>query len=332
MDYLARYHKGEYSQVWDELIKLGPEIRQGDLYSQAEGVARETMRRVKTNLTSLVERLKTLDYKFKYEPVTPPEKGRKREIRAFQKIYGPLPLSLEVFYEEVGQVNFMGSHPKLSEYVKSPGLDSLSQNFLSLYQKHLGPAPEDKNTASPNQSLALGFQLLQELAGNSVTKGDPSRLEKLGAFSKDLASTYSLQIGPSQPAKPVPAQPEAKKSSEKPDVLSDPLVIEFDLFDTDIDPEELEDSDYKDPETGLYRLEVAPDPLHKANYSGGGPAEFLIPNYSIDGELRVDGVVSGYFVNYLRECLQWGGFPGLKDSKQPPTKEIQFLTKDLLPF
>src|SRR3954454_6721783 len=104
MDYLARYHNGEYTQVWDELIKLGPEIRHGDLYSQAEGVARETMRRVKTNLNILVERLKTLDYEFKYEPVTPPVKGCKREIRTFEKKYGPLPLSLKVFYEEVGQV------------------------------------------------------------------------------------------------------------------------------------------------------------------------------------------------------------------------------------
>lgn len=332
MDYLARYNKGEYIQVWEELIKLGPEIRQGELYSQAEMVAKETMKRIKANLKTLVERLKSLDYDFKYEPVTPPNKGRKKEIKAFEKKFGLLPLSLKIFYEEVGQVNFMGSHPKLSEYVKSPNLSDLSQNFLSLYQKHLGPVPEDDKSSNPNQSLSLGFQLLQELAKGSITKDNPSRLEKLDAFSKDLASTFSLQVGSTRAFNSTPTQLKAKNSAGKPDVLSDPLVIEIDLFETDIDPEELENSDYKDPETGLYRLEVAPDPLHKANYSGGGPVEFLIPNYGIDGELRVDGVVYGYFVNYLRECFQWGGFPGLKDSKHPPLKEIEFLTKELLTF
>lgn len=42
-----------------------------------------------------------------------------------------------------------------------------------------------------------------------------------------------------------------------------------------------------------------------------------------------DGVL---FLNYLRECFRWGGFPGFKEIPDPPIDEIEFLTKDLLPL
>lgn len=83
----------------------------------------------------------------------------------------------------------------------------------------------------------------------------------------------------------------------------------------------------------MYSLMIAPDPIHKSNYSGGGPSEILFPNLAIDAEIVGDGIDYGYFVSYLRECLlRWGGFYGFKDSNYPPMDEINFLTKDLLPF
>jgi hypothetical protein len=331
MDYLARYANGEYQQVWDELIKLGPEIRQGDLYAQAEAVARETMRRVRTNLETLVERLKTLNFNFQYPPLTPLDPDELKELAGFDRQYGPFPLSIRIFFEEVGSVDFMGSHPKLCEYTPSPSVSGMSEKINATYQKHFGEMPEPDPASSINPTLGLLYQLMQEAGKGAASKDNPERMAKLSAFAHDLAGNFSLEVGPMPGMKPVNPTPK-KPKEEKPEVLADPLVFEFNLPEIDPDIEEDEEESYKDAETGLYICEVAPDALHKSNYSGGGPIEFLFPDFAIDAKLRCDDSDYGYFVSYLRECFEWGGFPGLKDSKKPPRKELEFLTKDLLPI
>ena len=245
MDYLSRYQNGEQVAVWQELIALGEAIREEPLYSQAEAVVRETMRRVKHNVEILIERLKTLDYKFvEYtEPLIATSPQVLKDMTSLEQKIGFIPLSLRIFLEEVGRVNLMGSHPKLSEYV-------------------------------------------------------------------DGDTPYNF------------------------DVYSDPLVVECSIIEYGSDPtlfilEEYED-DGETPAV-LYTLEFAPDPVHKANYSGGSPSEIRFPDPAIDAKIIGD-VDYGYFVEYLRDCFRWGGFPGWNRSKQPPMAEIDFLKKDLLPI
>jgi hypothetical protein len=38
------------------------------------------------------------------------------------------------------------------------------------------------------------------------------------------------------------------------------------------------------------------------------------------------------FVNYLRTCLRWGGFPGWEQMEARPDEDIAYLTKDLIPL
>ena len=38
------------------------------------------------------------------------------------------------------------------------------------------------------------------------------------------------------------------------------------------------------------------------------------------------------FVNYLRICLKWGGFPGLEIDNRLRGEQLTFLTEGLLPF
>ena len=38
------------------------------------------------------------------------------------------------------------------------------------------------------------------------------------------------------------------------------------------------------------------------------------------------------FINYLRLCFQWGGFPGLEFDNRLSQRKPAFLTKDMLPF
>src|SRR5690348_10308173 len=65
--YLERYLAGAHEQVWDELTALGAVVRQESLYRDALAVARETMRRVRHNIETLIPRLSAVGYTFGYE-------------------------------------------------------------------------------------------------------------------------------------------------------------------------------------------------------------------------------------------------------------------------
>jgi hypothetical protein len=56
-----------------------------------------------------------------------------------------------------------------------------------------------------------------------------------------------------------------------------------------------------------------------------------IPDPAVDAPLDGDEDY-GTFVEYLRTCFRWGGFPGLRSSAKPPREELAFLTQGLLPL
>jgi hypothetical protein len=60
VNYLERYHNGEYEQVWNDLQALGPNVRREPDYAQAQAVATEMMRRVRRNCERLIARLRVL--------------------------------------------------------------------------------------------------------------------------------------------------------------------------------------------------------------------------------------------------------------------------------
>jgi hypothetical protein len=120
--YLERYRAGDHQQVWTDLVALGPAVRQEPLYMDAMAVAREMMTRARHNIALLVERLPALDYRFA-EPRRvwePPRAQLLTQVDQTEQQYGPMPLVLRQWFEVVGEVSLMGSHPRLSSYV---GLD-----------------------------------------------------------------------------------------------------------------------------------------------------------------------------------------------------------------
>jgi hypothetical protein len=143
-DYLSRYQQGECRQVWEELYQLGTAVQQPDIYPDAWAVARETMKRVRSNIETLIPRLKHLGYQFGYdwlveeqpsldeewlaiqpELYTPPAQNIAEQIKEFEALAGPLPLSIRAFYCEVGEVNFFGRHlvwEQLFQQTRSQGL------------------------------------------------------------------------------------------------------------------------------------------------------------------------------------------------------------------
>lgn len=93
-----------------------------------------------------------------------------------------------------------------------------------------------------------------------------------------------------------------------PQELLDPLMVgldadyfiatrEDDIADAVIGPDE------------PFGLDFAPDPLHKANISGGAPYAIEVPNPAVDG-LVLWEVHQTTFVNYLRTLIGMGGMGG----------------------
>ena len=101
--------------------------------ADALAVARETMRRARHNIATLLPRLTEHGYRFGYAwiledalsdaderawaeaqpPVlSPPASDVTARIAELEVVAGVLPLSLRAFYEEVGGVNFVGDWPE----------------------------------------------------------------------------------------------------------------------------------------------------------------------------------------------------------------------------
>lgn len=120
-----------------------------------------------------------------------------------------------------------------------------------------------------------------------------------------------------------------QRTDDRWDALPDPLIIfPIDSIIADC-RERLEDPEW-DRDWPL-DLPLAPDIRHKADISGGGPYGVYVPDAAADAPLQKEWHATS-FVNYLRICLRWGGFPGLERYAHPPTEFLQYLTDGLLPL
>jgi hypothetical protein len=121
-----RYVAGEYEKVWNELIALGPNVREDPHAADALAVAYETMRRVEANVRDITARLQALGYHAtSTQPHLPPGRKAHRQLASLEKAAGALPLSLRAFYEVVGAVDWIGEHPSLAPRTDSVAPDPL---------------------------------------------------------------------------------------------------------------------------------------------------------------------------------------------------------------
>ena len=89
-----------------------------------------------------------------------------------------------------------------------------------------------------------------------------------------------------------------------------------------------------DPELAdPFNLDLAPDYLHKANISGGAPYGIELPFFGAD-PIFVNEAHELPFVDYLRLCFRWAGFPRLERyADRPDVREfLQVMGKRLEPF
>jgi hypothetical protein len=271
--YLERYLAGEYEPVWAELQRLGAAVREEPVYSDALAVARETMRRVRHNVETLIPRLESAGYTFGYgwargrdfpsgrpDPVfAPPRPDVGTTIAALERRCGILPVSLRAFYEVVGAVNFVGEPPAAWTDWRA--------------------VPDDV----------------------------------------DALYVYSAQV----------ALEDAETWQER---YGDLSAEEWDL--PGPDEEDLCDSHaYAALPRDCWLVPIAPDEWHKYDISGCGAYEMALPNPAADARLLTERHRTS-FVNYLRICFRWAGFPKLEWIPGAPgsVSGLSTLTRDLLPI
>ena len=75
---------------------------------------------------------------------------------------------------------------------------------------------------------------------------------------------------------------------------------------------------------------IAPDDLHEANISGRDPYAMTVPDPRADGEL-LDECHRLFFVDYLRLCFEFGGFPSYEGKVTVP-RELRALSDGLMAF
>ena len=109
------------------------------------------------------------------------------------------------------------------------------------------------------------------------------------------------------------------------DIAPDPLMVYS--AEEALDMVSAMDGDDDDP----MRIEFAPDALHKANISGGGPYFIQVPQSLADARVE-DAPHNVTFVEYLRfAILEWGGFPGWEEAAAAPP-ELNQLRHGLIAF
>jgi hypothetical protein len=114
----------------------------------------------------------------------------------------------------------------------------------------------------------------------------------------------------------------------------DPLCIDAPEVVTHLFEEWEEQRSGIDPELAdPFNLDLAPDYLHKANISGGGPYGIELPFFGPD-PIFANEAHELPFVDYLRLCFRWAGFPRLeRHADRSDVREfLDVMSKGLEPF
>jgi hypothetical protein len=288
-----RYQAGAHREVWHELIALGASVRDDPHAADALAVAYETMRRVDANVRTVVERLTSMGYRFGSDA---------GGAGAPQVVMGPGGQRMDV--DQLMQ-QLSGS----TGGAGSPQLSGLF-NMMAKARDLLGSIQPTGKTASPAATARPHVP-----PGASAAKGVAAFEKEFGTLPLSLRAFYEVVgevnlIGshPSLDPKDNPVAP-------------DPLVV----YGLD---EGLIELDEEDEDAAPAAITIAPDDLHKANTSGGDPYEMAIPDLRADGELLHERHRL-FFVDYLRLCFRFGGFPGYDGAATMPV-EITALSRGLL--
>jgi hypothetical protein len=293
LPFYDRYMAGEHRQVWKELIALGPAVREDSHVADALAVAYETMQRVEVNVRTLVQRLVAMNYVF--APDGPPSSG------SMKVQMGGSTMSLDDLMRDAGQAG--GAFSKLA---------GLFGGIMKARDSMAGQRPTPKAQSGNAASRA-------HVPPGPNARKDVANFEKeYGTLPLSLRAFYEVvgevNLNGTHPA----LDPEGSP------VAPDPLLV-YGLDDGIVEFDE-DDEEGETPSA----VTIAPDDLHKANTSGGDAYTMAIPDPRADGEL-LNERHDLFFVDYLRLCFEYGGFPGYEGRSSAPA-ELQTLKDGLIEF
>jgi hypothetical protein len=310
--YLDRYLAGEYEQVWDELMALGAAVREEPLYSDARAVTRETMRRVRANIETLVPRWEAIGYKFGYAWA----ESLARVLNAWDH---------EQRRQMIEEDGLSPNDPLLAEW-EDPG-----DEILSL------AGSEEPILSPPKPGVGQRLAKLERMVGHIPLS--------LRAWYEGVGGVNFVGTAPAGWWPPI----QYEHGERDPDPR-DRFVADLAGRTIGLDPIYLYSLDRvmsfaaidlrhmrRLARTGqstvshIRYLDFGPDVQGKSYSSGSGPYAIEVPNGGMDAPMLRSERYNTTFVGYLRLCLRWGGLPGLQQLHPPPA-ELTFITKGLLPI
>lgn len=178
MNYLERYKNGEHELVWEELQALGAGVREEPILSLAREVAIETMGRVRRNCDLIISRLRSMNYTFGIYPDgttgyysegahQDPSAKLQKDYTRLESLFGPVPLSLEIFWQVVGSIDLVGKGPGWPGLLDPLVIDPPEGPLLTLVDIR-----EDEN--EPNLGSPLKAPLApDDLFKDNISGGSP---------------------------------------------------------------------------------------------------------------------------------------------------------------
>jgi hypothetical protein len=327
--FLRRYQAGEHEAVWADMTALGATVRSAPYMDDAWAVARETMRRARSNVETLIRRLDALGYQFWNG-----EQGRLAQKDMLVSIGGrtvafdsPLAMARAALSIDTSRVpGGMGRHAAEIQQRLAGLMEPFQAMQVAANQRQQARLREqaeitdhlqDKNVFAPSDEKEIAFIRGLESKGMVLPLSLRAWIEELGDVN--LAGAHpalSFWEGPAFPG-----------------IYADPLMVTLDHFHFEIEAWE-EEIDAGD-EPGSLAPVISLDPKLKARLAVADDQldegyTIEVPNLAADGPLGDSGRGAS-FVEYLRTAFRWGGFPGWAQQANPP-QELRLLADGLLPI
>jgi hypothetical protein len=296
-----RYVSGDFVGVWKDLVALSHEVRYDPIAADALAVAYETMHRAAANIEILVTRLQALGYKFRNDVFARYWRTSLADAATREVLEG----RLEEFAE--------------AARATGPPTD-LPPNLIAWCEQNLVNIEAKVRAA---RELRMGL-VRPHLPRDPAIEFPIKRVVRAaGEIPLSLRAWYHT-VGA---VNLVGHHPELAPS----DVDCDPLFVAPFRFVLDAClawDEEHADEDERPP----FRLPISPHRIAKVHCTSSVPLyTALLPNAGADTE--IDNEPHGRrFVEYLRVCFEWGGFPGYADSSLPVPALLARLKDGLLPL
>lgn len=321
--YLERYVAGEHEGVWAELQALGDAVREEPVYRDAQAVACEMMRRVRQNLEMLIPRLVKAGYQFGYGWVQPfatePFGWERREAYLDMLEYAKMQPTLLTVMEDVeAQIADRQERMRRLRELGAPEIIMRNEERI-LVELEARPraAMLLHELEGKVGALPLSMRAWYEVGGGVNLVGFHPGWMRLITEEGEIGAQFGEhgfdpEWGghPMQLLEPLQIYPLGGHGPHGTDVLSGHRALD-----------------------GTFQLDIMPNEHSAYLESGQDSFEYtvVVPCAGADAPLLSERH-EATFVNYLRICLRWAGFPGWERLRTRPEHEIESLTAGFLPF